>query len=140
MARFAAFLVFTLAATVVRADIDDRFAGRYVGCAVSNGEWSPIETVLSMSDGALSGSYVFIESDGRQVAGRIEPGAPTREAGVALRWHDVYGDGPALFRFAPDGSRFDGYWTTDDRTRRFAWYGVRAEAGRPSPDCRVPVS
>lgn len=140
MPRLALPLLFFILTVSIQADTLDRLAGRYRGCAVSAGEWVPIETTLAVSGGGLSGTYLFIESNGRTVAGSIAPnGAPAGDS-IALRWSDLYGEGPALFRFSADGARFDGYWTTDTGEDRFAWYGVRADSDLPAPDCRVPVS
>ncbi|MCI5077256.1 hypothetical protein [Oricola sp.] len=140
MFRFAPLLFLLFSSTAASAGSLDSFAGRYLGCAVSGGEWSPIETVLALSGGGLSGSYVFIESDGREVSGDILAGLPSGANGVALRWRDLYGEGPAVFTFSSDAARFDGYWMADQGTDRFAWYGVRADADQPAPDCRIPIS
>lgn len=129
-----------LAASVASASAEPlvRFAGQYRGCAVSGGEWVPIETVLTVAGGSLSGSYLFIESTGRSVSGEIVADGAVTGAGLELRWRDLYGEGPASFTFAPDGSRFDGFWTTDGGEDRFTWFGVRL--GGPGTDCRTPVS
>ena len=139
MLRFALSL-FLLAACTAHAGPLERFAGQFRGCAVSGGEWVPIVTTLAVSGTGLSGSYLFIESNGRSISGAIEPDGPPAGDSIAVRWRDVYGEGPALFRFSEDGDRFDGYWSTDTGEDRFTWYGVRAGDGRPAPDCRVPVS
>lgn len=139
MVRFALFILLG-SALAAQAEQIDRLAGTFLGCAVSSGEWVSIETILSVSGDGLSGTYHFLESNGRSVAGTIVPDGPTVGDSFALRWADIYGEGPAVFRFSPDGARFDGYWTTDTGENRFAWYGVRAGSGLPAPDCRVPVS
>lgn len=137
MFRFALCLLFASVASAAAGPLD-RFAGRYVGCAVSGGEWVPIETVLSVSGESLSGAYVFIESAGRRVTGAIAVDRPPDGSRIDLRWRDLYGEGPAAFAFVADGSRFDGYWSTDGGEDRFTWYGVRG--GGSEADCRTPVS
>jgi hypothetical protein len=139
MLRFA-FSLFLLSALPAMSEPLDRFSGRYRGCAVSGGESVPIDTTLAVSGSILSGTYLFIESTGRTVSGRISLGGQDGDNRLVLRWSDLYGEGPAVFDFTSDGTRFDGYWAVDSGDRRFAWYGVRADSGLPAPDCRVPVS
>lgn len=139
MLRFAIFLLI-LTADAAHAAPPEDYAGRYRGCAISGGEWVPIETTLTVSGGSLSGSYLFIESNGRSIAGMIEPRGPAAGDSVSVRWRDIYGDGPAVFRFSNEGARFDGYWMTETGEDRFTWYGVRVDDGGKPPDCRVPVS
>ena len=139
MLRFALFLIVFIPVAAVSAPLD-RFAGRYRGCAVSGGEWVPIETTLAVSGDRLSGSYIFIESSGRNVTGTVSLKGHDGGDSVALQWRDLYGEGPAVFDFAADGSRFDGYWTVETSERRFDWNGVRIGSGRSIPDCRTPIS
>ena len=137
MLRFALCVLLIGLATTARSGPLDSFAGRYRGCAISGGEWVSIETVLSVSGDRLSGTYRFLEPSGRQVSGTVETDGSTVDGQVNLRWRDVYGDGPAVFNFSTDGSRFDGYWTTETGVDRFSWYGVRSGQMK---DCQVPVS
>lgn len=139
MLRFALLLTLFIP-TVASAEPLDRFAGRYRGCAVSGGEWVPIETTLAVSGDRLSGSYLFIESSGRNVSGTISLESHDGDDSIALEWRDLYGEGPAVFDFAADGTRFDGYWTVETSDRRFDWNGVRIGSGRSIPDCRTPIS
>lgn len=140
MVRFAFLLSLLLPAFAASADTLDLYAGRYLGCAVSGGELVPIETTLVATVDGLAGKYVFIESTGRRVAGAITPTDRQSADTVAVIWSDVYGEGPAVFTFADDGSRFDGYWMSGGGTDRFSWNGVRSGSGKRPPDCRVPVS
>lgn len=139
MLRFALLFILLVPAAASAAPLD-RFEGRYRGCAVSGGEWVPIETTIAVSGERLTGSYIFIESSGRNVTGAISLVGHDGADGVTLQWRDLYGQGPAAFEFAADGSRFDGYWTAEASERRFDWNGVRIGSGRPIPDCRTPVA
>ena len=139
MLRFALLLILFIPATA-SANPLDRFAGRYRGCAVSGGEWVPIETTLAVSGGRLSGSYIFIEASGRNVSGTISVEGHDGNDRIVLQWRDLYGEGPAAFDFTADGTRFDGYWTVDTSERRFDWNGVRIGSGLTIPDCRTPIS
>lgn len=139
MLRFALLLILFIPAAASSEPLD-RFAGRYRGCAVSGGEWVPIETTLTVSGGRLSGSYIFIESSGRNVPGVISLETHDGSDSIALQWRDLYGEGPAVFNFTADGTRFDGYWTVETSDRRFDWNGVRIGSGRTIPDCRTPIS
>ena len=140
MLRFALLLLILFIPTAASAEPLDRFAGRYRGCAVSGGEWVPIETTLVVSGDRLWGSYVFMESSGRNVSGTISLESQVGGNSIALEWRDLYGEGPATFDFAADGTRFDGYWTVEKSDRRFDWNGVRIGSGRSKPDCRIPIS
>lgn len=140
MVRFAFLLSLLLPPFAAYADTLDDYAGRYIGCAVSGGELVPIETTLVATVDGLAGKYVFIESTGRRIAGAITPADRQSAHPVAVTWSDVYGEGPAVFTFAEDGARFDGYWMSGGGTDRFSWNGVRSGSGKPIPDCRVPVS
>ena len=139
MLRFAFLLILFIPAAAISEPLD-RLAGRYRGCAVSGGEWVPIETTLEVSGDRLSGSYIFIESSGRNVSGTILLESHDGGDNVALQWRDLYGEGSAFFDFTADGARFDGYWTAETSERRFDWNGVRIGSGRTIPDCRTPIS
>jgi len=139
MLRFALLLTLFIPTAASAAPLD-RFAGRYRGCAVSGGEWVPIETTIAVSGDRLSGSYVFIESSGRDVSGTISLENHIGGDSIALQWRDLYGEGPAVFDFVADGTRFDGYWTVETSDRHFDWNGVRIGSGRSIPDCRTPIS
>lgn len=140
MLRFALLLLILFIPSAAISEPLDRFAGRYRGCAVSGGELVPIETTLAVSGDRLSGSYIFIESSGRNVSGTIRLESHDGGDNVTFQWRDLYGEGSAFFDFTADGSRFDGYWTVETSERRFDWNGVRIGSDRTIPDCRTPIS
>ncbi|GAB4356585.1 MAG: hypothetical protein Kow0026_16380 [Oricola sp.] len=127
------------AVSSARAEDLSRFAGEYVGCAVSGERWVPIATTLIADGDTLSGSYVFVESSGRRVPGTLSSFAQEAEDRLSFAWTDIYGTGPVRFSFSADGARFDGYWTGDGPDL-FPWNGVRRGSGLPRPDCSAPVA
>jgi len=137
--RFFALALFLFAAAPAAGDDLSRFAGKYIGCTVSSGEWVPIATTLTDRGGSLEGDYVFIESPGRWIPGKLAYVSRDGEMRFAFTWSDIYGAGPAAFAFSADGARFDGFWTGGS-TERYPWNGVRQGSGLPAPDCTVPVS
>ncbi len=122
------------------ADELSRFGGKYVGCAVSAGEWVPIVTTLTVTGETVSGVYVFIEAPGRWVPGKLAFTIREDDNRLAFSWSDVYGTGSASFAFSRDGARFDGFWTGTNGPDRYPWNGVRQGSGLAPPDCSAPVS
>jgi hypothetical protein len=122
------------------ADELSRFGGKYVGCAVSAGEWVPIVTTLTVTGETVSGVYVFIEAPGRWVPGKLAFTIREDDNRLAFSWSDVYGTGSASFAFSRDGARFDGFWTGTNGPDRYFWNGVRQGSGLAPPDCSAPVS
>lgn len=139
MLRFASALLLLAAAFPARADDLSRFAGKYVGCAVSGDEWVPIATTLAVDGDKLTGSYVFIETPGRWVPGSLAFAARETDVRLSFSWSDIYGTGTASFSFSAGGARFDGFWTGNGDDR-FPWNGVRQGSGLPQPDCSAPVA
>lgn len=139
MLRALPVLLLLTAISPARADDLSRFAGKFIGCAVSGDEWVPIATTLTVDGDRISGSYVFIETPGRWVPGTLAFSA--RETGnrLTFSWSDVYGTGAASFSFSAGGARFDGFWTGSGGDR-FPWNGVRQGSGLPNPDCSAPVA
>jgi len=138
MPRYAPALLLLTVVFTASADDLSRFAGRYIGCAVSGDEWVPIATTLTFEGGMLSGSYVFFESPARWVPGTLVFFAQDAENSVTFSWTDIYGTGAASFSFSSDGARFDGFWTGG--SDRFPWNGARQGSGLPKPDCSSPVA
>jgi hypothetical protein len=116
-----------------------RFEGKYVGCAVSADEWVPIATTLTVTGETVSGDYVFIETPGRWVPGKLAFAARGDDDRLVFSWSDVYGTGSASFVFSSDGARFDGFWTGTNGPDRYPWNGVRQGSGLVPPDCTAPV-
>jgi hypothetical protein len=137
MPRYVIALLLLSVAFPASADDLSRFAGRYIGCAVSGNEWVPIATTLTAEDGTLSGSYVFIETPGRWVPGTLVFSAQ-EDNHLSFSWTDIYGTGAAQFSFLAGGARFNGFWTGG--SDRFPWNGVRQGSGLPKPDCSAPVA
>jgi len=139
MPRLLSVLLVLAAAGPARADDLSRFAGKYVGCAVSGDEWVPIATTLTADGDTLSGSYVFIETPGRWVPGTLAFAARQADNRISFSWSDIYGTGAASFSFTAGGARFDGFWSGAGADR-FPWNGVRQGSGLSNPDCSAPVA
>jgi len=122
------------------ADELSRFEGKYIGCAVSADEWVPIATTLTVTGETVSGIYIFIETPGRWIPGKLAFAAREDGNRLAFSWSDIYGTGSASFAFSSDGARFDGFWTGSNGPDRYPWNGVRQGSGLAPPDCTTPVS
>ncbi|MEC9343861.1 MAG: hypothetical protein VYD64_08445 [Pseudomonadota bacterium] len=95
----------------------------YVGCLEASGSNLPIVTQLRPTDRGISGSYVFIERDGRPVKGRIEELGSGENGQVRLSWHDRHGAGELSIRISEDQSSFTGQWRSGSEGKTSNWWG-----------------
>lgn len=98
--------------------------GHYVGEMYSNSALQPTDTVIVQKGGAWSGSYVIHDPDDGDVHGKILDMTRDPAGTYSFTWKDMYGEGPAMIAFAPDGHSFTGKWYAEDRPIG-VWNGIR---------------
>jgi hypothetical protein len=104
--------------------------GRYCGELLSNGIMAEAQTTFgpSVTDGKISGSYVFFE-EGQTVTGLLAEPSDDGDGNDLTRnlvWQDKYGHGNLVITFTSDFSEFQGNWS-DGGKASFPWNGMRCE-------------
>ncbi len=95
----------------------------YVGCVESSGGNLPVVTHLYPTSQGITGTYVFIEEDGRRIEGRLEGEERGDEGEVHLKWQDLYGAGSLTLRISRDQSSFTGQWRAGESGSLANWWG-----------------
>lgn len=130
--RVVAILAACSISGIATATEDNRLpAGKYCGQLLSGGGMAEAETtfVSSVTDGKITGSYVFFE-EGQAVTGSLfEPNDDDDGNGLTrnLVWQDRYGHGKLVIIFSSDFSEFQGNWGDGEKTS-FPWNGKRCES------------
>lgn len=102
--------------------------GRYRGCIESGDEMTAVETQFAEGKNGLVGRYEFLEPDGTLTPGRLDPDGTDDLGRMKFVWRDKYGKGRAAFEIDPDGSAFNGIWSSDGGDTDHIWWGRKSLA------------